>query len=245
MRAAWPVIAAWVLLGASPTLAQEPNPATHIQQMNPTPDARQATEARQINPSAAPLLAPVESVAPDRTIDGSAKRIPTPPALDQLSTERPTAQAGIQLAIEAANAGPAPSPTDRASGRVTTVARPDGPDRCDPQSARRLSVVCDRVIEARASEFSSPDFQPLSAEQRLLATQRQERLAATDVGSAARRLANGELDDSNAALAVASITLGPLVDDEKQDPEAVGSSAAIDAIVAGITTLVTGAPPIP
>ena len=108
-----------------------------------------------------------------------------------------------------------------------------------------MSVVCDRVIEARASEFSSPDFQPLSAEQRLLETQRQQRLATVDVAAAARRLANGELDDSNAALAVASLTLRPAADDEKEDPEALGSTPEIDAIVAGITTLVTGAPPTP
>lgn len=70
------------------------------------------------------------------------------------------------------------------------------------------------------------------------------RPASMDVTTAARRLGNGEFDDSTAALAVASLALGPRAPLEEEE-EAAPDTSAIDAIVAGITTLVTGNPPNP
>lgn len=231
-------------LSAGPVLAQEHNPATHIQQMDPTAPARDAAEARQIGAPTVRLRPMLVDAAPDRAV-GAPPAATTPDAtLDQVSREGPTADPVSQLASADADPGPAPSAEQRAQGRVTAVSRPDGPDRCDPQSPRPPSTACDRVIEARAGEFSSPDFQPLSAEQRLLATERQQRRTESDPASAARRLANGEFDESNAALAVASMTMGLPAEEEKQ-PAPTASSTAIDAIVVGITTLVTGAPPNP
>lgn len=242
MLAAALLIATWFAQSAGPASVQEP---THIEQMNRASDAARATDTRQISPSRSARLSAGETVAPDRTVEGSATGRQASSTLDQLTAERLNAQAGAQLTAEEASAGPAPSTRERASGRVTLVARPDGPDRCDPQGARRQSVVCDRVIEARAGEFSTPDFQPLSPEQRLLATQRQERPAASDAGSAARRLANGEIDESTAALAVASLALRPAPNNDREKDESTADTSAIDAIVAGITTLITGAPPNP
>lgn len=242
MRMLGTLVVAWLSAGA--VMAQEPNPATHIPQMNQTSRPGDATEAGQISASAARLRPIPAAAAPDRVIGGSAV-VPTPVAtLDQLSREGPTAEPVNQLAREDADPGPAPSAAQRAQGRVTAVTRPDGPDRCDPQSPRASSEVCTRVIEARAGEFTSPDFQPLSAEQRLLEMERQQRRAANDPASAARRLANGEFDESNAALAVASMTLRAPEEDERT-PEPTAEASAIDAIVAGITTLITGAPPTP
>ncbi|HST91232.1 MAG TPA: hypothetical protein VLJ13_03460 [Brevundimonas sp.] len=231
-------------LGAGPISAQEPTPATHIQQMNRAARSSDDTEAGQVSAAAARLQPIPAAAAPDRLIGGSAGAARPTASLDQLSREGRTAEPASQLANREADPGPAPSAAQRAQGRVTTVTRPGGPDRCDPQSALRMAVVCDRVIEARAGEFSSPTFEPLSPEQRLLATEREQRRPASDPGSAARRLANGELDESNAALAVASMTLRSPPDEEKT-AEPTAESSAIDAIVAGITTLVTGAPPTP
>lgn len=242
MRGAWALFVA--CLSAGPVLAQDPDAATHIQQMNRTARSSDAAEAGQVSAGAGRLQPVPVAATPDRVIGGSiATPAPATPVV-QLSREGRTAEPVTQLASEDGDPGPAPSAEQRAQGRVTAVARPDGPDRCDPQSTQRTEAVCDRVIEARAGEFSSPDFQPLSPEQRLLATERSQRRAESDPGSAARRLANGEFDESNAALAVASMTLRPS-EEEKKTPEPVAESSAIDAIVAGITTLVTGAPPTP
>lgn len=240
MRSAWPLVVA--CLSAAPVVAQEAATATHIPQMNQTARSSGPAEAGQI--SAARRRGVPEADTPDRLIGGSVGASTPTATLNQLSREGRTAEPAGQLASREADPGPAPSAAQRAQGRVTTVTRPSGPDRCDPQSALRIAVICDRVIEARAGEFPSPDFEPLSPEQRLLAADREQRGLGSDPGAAARRLANGELDESNAALAVASMTLRAPPEEEKL-PAPAAEDIAIDAIVAGITTLVTGAPPTP
>ena len=244
------VLAAIACLGTTPVLAmidigQDASSQTTIQQMNPTvPGQANATGAAQVGSGETAPISTGPATPRDRTLGGSAPAPanPTPPA--QVTSERGRTDAGVQLTTTTPTADATPSPTNRAQGRNTATSTPTGPDRCDPQAGRSLPVACDRVIEARANEFRTPDHQPLSAEQRLLATQRELRPMTTDVGSAARRRAHGQVDESNAALAVASIaSQRPLQADEEE--EATVDTTAVDAIVAGIVNLVTGAPPTP
>ncbi len=61
-------------------------------------------------------------------------------------------------------------PKDRPPGAVTRIG---GHDRCDPQSVQAVYAECLRILELRSAEFSAPEAPKLSAEQRLLAEQRQ------------------------------------------------------------------------
>ena len=179
----------------------------------------------------------------DRILGGSPPPAPAPFVNPQVTGERGSAYSRLDLSAGPANAEAPPSPARRSDGRNTNTAVLTGTDRCDPQQGP-LPVRCDDVIEARASEFRPPETEPLSAEQRLLATQRERRPSSTDFGTATRRLASGEIDTSDAALAVASVAL-----QERQPPardeEVPDEPSALDAIVAGITTLVGGQTPNP
>lgn len=180
----------------------------------------------------------------DRSVEGSSAPASNPIPTSQIGNATSSVEAGPQLAPRDPSVGPSPPAAALAQGRVTAMATPAGLDRCDPQSRTRGAVACDRVIEARAGEFRAPEPQALSAEQQLLASQRDQRDAQMDVSAAARRLANGQIDDSTAALAVASLSFQP-TGRPAEEEEAVVDTSAIDAIVAGITTLVTGQPPSP
>lgn len=242
-----PVVAAVaVLAGISCGAWAQDDPRTIVAQTNTAaPGQASATGATQV---ARPAPTDIDVGPPglrDRRVTGSAPLANGPVPYIQLHQEAPTAEAGRQLSTEPGGVGPAPSAAARAQGRVTTVVTPRGPDRCDPHRGRVLPEGCERVIEARAGDFPAPDPQPLSAEQRLLATQRELRTMSLDVGTATRRLANGQIDDSTAALAVASMALGNRAPADDDDEEPAADTSAIDAIVAGITTLVTGAPPSP
>ena len=69
------------------------------------------------------------------------------------------------------------SPTDSKPGAVNRIG---GTDRCDPQLAQRVYAECLRILELRAGEFDAPQAPTLSAEQRLLAEQRQREEALAD-----------------------------------------------------------------
>lgn len=178
-----------------------------------------------------------------RTLGGSPPPTPAPFVSPQVTGERGSAYSRLDLKTGPASAEAPASPASRSDSRNTSTTTLTGTDRCDPQQGP-LPVRCDEIIEARASEFRTPDTDPLSAEQRLLATQREPRTTSTDFGTATRRLASGEIDNSEAALAVASVAL-----QDRQmparDEEIVEEPSALDAIVAGITTLVGGQQPNP
>lgn len=240
------VAALAVLIGMCCGAWAQDDPRTVVSQTNTAaPGQASATGATQV---ARPASTEVDVAPPalrDRRVTGSEAPTTGPVPYSQLHREAATADAGRQLSTGPGGVGPSPSAAARAQGRVTTVVTPRGPDRCDPQRGRVLPEGCERVIEARASDFPAPDPQPLSAEQRLLATQRELRPMSLDVGTATRRLANGQIDDSTAALAVASMALANRAPANDDDEEPAADTSAIDAIVAGITTLVTGAPPSP
>lgn len=235
-----------VLCGIGCAAWAQDDPRTIVTQTNTVaPGQASATGATQVARPASIDIAVGPPALRDRRLAGSAPPTTEPVPHTQLNQEAATAEAGRQLSTEPGGVGPAPSAAARAQGRVTAVVTPRGPDRCDPQGGRVLPEGCEKVIEARAGDFPAPDPQPLSAEQRLLATQRELRPMSLDVGTATRRLASGQVDDSTAALAVASMTLSNRDPVNDNDEESVTDTSTIDAIVAGITTLVTGAPPTP
>jgi hypothetical protein len=181
---------------------------------------------------------PTTNISSDAPVAGvSADSGPRVRVVTQVTSERGRSDAGSQLTSVAPTADAPASGTDRREGRNTATEVLDGPDRCDPEQRRLPGETCSRVIETRSAEFRAPDVQPLSPEQRLLVAQRELAPVSRDAGTAARRLANGEIDDSNAALAVASIALGgPPPDDDRKDPaaEATGADAIVSAIVSSL-----------
>lgn len=220
-----------LLLGAGslPVLPQDAVPPSQPDAVSGA-DLTQMTEVDQIG-------------SRDRTVVGSPASPFRPPANDQVTAERGAAYSNLDLAGSTPSAAAPPSPSRPADGRDTSAAVPTGPDRCDPRR-RPLPVACDRVIEARAGEFQSPDHAPLSAEQLLLASQGELRPSSTSLTQASRRLASGEPDGSEAGLAVASMALQEAVPPAREEPP-VEDLSALDAIVAGITTVVVGAQPNP
>ena len=147
----------------------------------------------------------VPDVAPtERSTAGSPPPTIQTGVTPQIAIGSPSAQVGRQLAPSEPSVGPSAGSSALAQGRVTSVATPQGRDRCDPQARGAAPASCARVIEARAGEFTAADPRPLSAEQELLAVQREAKSAPMDIGAATRRLANGQFDDATSAVIVAS-----------------------------------------
>lgn len=171
---------------------------------------------------------------------GSADRLPPAyraPAVQLAPEGRPTAEAGPQLTAAQPSADAPTAGTRRVQGRDTTADALAGDDRCDPQARENTDDRCARVIETRSGEFRAPETSPLSPEQRLLIAQRAPQDRPRDVSDAARRLGNGELDDSDASLAIASLALAqPIAPPEEKRPEEAMPSVT-DAIVAGIVSM--------
>ncbi|QYF87819.1 hypothetical protein [Brevundimonas sp. PAMC22021] len=232
-----------VLLASGAAVGQDGS-GVAITQTNPTrPGSSDAARAAQVGAPAAPL--PQAEPRPrDRTVSGSTPPADGPVPYTQVTGERGQAYSRLDLATGRPSAEAPASPARRAEGRNTSTVVPTGPDRCDPQNAQALAA-CARVIETRAGDFPAPNPEPLSPEQRLLATQNEQRTAPNDLGAAARRLANGEVDGSNAALAVASMALNRPAPDE-EDAETPALDAATQAIVAGVIGVIgAGAPVTP
>lgn len=240
-------------LGAGASHAQDGSraDATDASQLS-RPRGAPVTAASQI--SRATPLASGPGQAVDRTIPAA----PEPSAASrattglQLTGERGRVDAGAQLVTSAPSAGPAPTTAQRMAGRDTTTERPQGPDRCDPRARDREARdgdasagglnVCARVIETRALDFPAPNPEPLSPEQRLLVTQRELNPMARDVSSATRRLAEGDVDESNAGLAVASMTLARPATMTDDEDEPAADTSVTDAIVAGVLAAVGQTP---
>jgi len=156
-------------------------------------------------------------------------------APDQLS--RPAATAASQEMLGQVNkakrnAEPPPALSKRSEGRTSSVERVSGNDRCDPANAKKDVPACERVIEARADEYTRLPPPELTPEQHLLLDQ-QSRDDQENVDDAAHRLATtGDADDSNEAFAIAAIVLRrpePQPEPDKQeDPTA---KAAVEAAI--------------
>ena len=156
-----------------------------------------------------------------------------PQPVSQLTTETPTAQPGAQLNNDGPRADAPVSGTNRAQGRNTTAEALAGHDRCDPRSPDEQIRSCARVIETRSAEFSAPEVNPLTPEQRLLVAQRELTERNRDVGDAVRRLGNGDVDYDNVGIIVASQGMGASAPAEEERPESTEPSAT-DAIVSAI-----------
>lgn len=164
----------------------------------------------------------------------------------QVSRERPSAQTPVQLNPARRTAEPAPPLSTVRQGRDTRVSPLSGSDRCDPREAAALgNPLCARVLETRAREFERPPAAPLTAEQRLLAGQRNLDRR-DDTAQAARRLAKGNADLSLEDQGVAATTLGAAQTSEPTGAEQERASelkAIADAITAGVTNGITVLPP--
>lgn len=160
----------------------------------------------------------------------------------QLTREGPAAPAPRQLSNAPRTAEAAPPLSRPAEGRTAAVAPVRGNnDRCDPAAAAAGSRACAAVIENRSAEFTPPAPAPLSPEQRLLADQRARERSGT-VASAARRLANGDVDPDSfeQQMVAAAATRGEGTPPPAEAPAAEPALsqetiAIINAIVAGTT----------
>ncbi|WP_140986285.1 hypothetical protein [Asticcacaulis tiandongensis] len=141
----------------------------------------------------------------------------------QLTSDKPTADAPV-------------SGSTTKQGRNVRAEILRGDDRCDPQNSAERDEACDRVIETRSAEFSAPDVQPLSPEQNLMVRQQSLADSGRDLNSATRRLANGEIDSSNAHLAVSAMALVPPkpAEEEKPGQDMSANDAIVSAIVSGM-----------
>jgi hypothetical protein len=130
------------------------------------------------------------------------------PSGTQISPDLPSAQPLRQLYQGGRSAQPPEALSTPSQGRMGTVARVDGDDRCDSAlPIERRDPACARVIENRASQFSRPERPTLSPEQRIIA-ERRLREAPPSIEAAARRLAHDPNDtESEGAQAVAAIVL--------------------------------------
>lgn len=184
---------------------------------------RDSTSSAQHNEFAAP---PTAAHAPPSQINANTRQAPSP----------------AQLTFGPAVADAPSSPTRRAEGLNTTTQTLTGRDRCDPRETGAAGGICREVIETRAAEFKAPDVQPLSPEQRLMVSQRALTDNNQDLGRATRRLANGDVDDTNAGMAIASLAVASTSQQPDEEPESAEPSAT-DAIVAGIVASLGGQSP--
>ncbi len=106
------------------------------------------------------LMAPAQSEAVNVTTDQLAGDTDERP-LDQLSDPQQSRQNG---------AAEVSSKADSAPGSVVRIG---GRDRCDPQLGEQQLARCLAILELRAGEFQAPAPPQLSAEQKILAEQRE------------------------------------------------------------------------
>lgn len=243
LRSASLLLAALALAGVATAQSR-----TSVEQLERGSGAAAPHEAPQVgsaarDPAPAPQLSTHDGSPGAHQLSGPAEgRTPSPQlsspgagarATDQLAKGRPTAE------------GPTPLSTP-AQGRDPLVERVQGDDRCDPQNLARLSAPerarCAQVIERRSAEFSRPEPPQPSPEERLL---RAQAAAGADARTAARRLAEGEVEDSLAAQAIASGANRTGPEQRASDPRAAEpelspeAQAVIEAIVQGAGASVT------
>jgi hypothetical protein len=167
----------------------------------------------------------------------TAPQVGTPVRTVPPATVAPKTSAASQLSNNRPSAAAPPSGSTRKQGRDTHTEALQGTDNCDPQNGQ-ADEACKRVIETRSDEFSPPPSEPLSAEQSLMVSQ-QKTDSGRDVTAATRRLANGDIDDSNAGLAVS--VMGTTTSSTDDPTAKVESNSTTDAIVSAVVNLVQGA----
>jgi hypothetical protein len=188
-----------------------------------------------------PVVTPPEPIrsAPQVSTRGDSRR-----ATPQLTDERSSGQAPVQLYRGGRTALPAEPLSRPSDGRTAAVARVEGEDRCDP--ARREAGeprVCERVIETRAGEFRRAE-PALSAEEKLLVEQRLREQQASAEAAAQRLAANAGNPDSLDEQSIAAVVLSdpqPLRDAAAE----AGAPADSGSLAEAIAVAVTGAPPAP
>lgn len=245
MRA--PSIAACLALGLTPSIADaqssQAGAAAGVDQIGARTsgrhDASVSQIGRQTGTAAVTTSQPVPSKRPNEFAAPQATAYATPA---QINANADPAPRQTQLTFGPAVADAPSSPTNRAEGRNTATQTLAGRDRCDPRGTTAAAGVCREVIETRSAEFKAPDTQPLSPEQRLIVSQRALAENSQDVGRATRRLANGDVDDTNAGMAIASIMASSARQEQEEEP-APNQPSATDAIVAGIVASLGGQPP--
>ncbi|MFT3995997.1 MAG: hypothetical protein QM667_01205 [Asticcacaulis sp.] len=190
----------------------------------------QVGEAKAVSPEAA--RAP--QIVKPATGDAAAPPQIAPPSVRREVQGAPKTAHGDtpQLTRGKQTADAPESGSTRAQGRNVATEAVSGNDRCDAESPDK-DKGCDDVIETRSAEFTAPDVQPLSPEQKLLASQKALEDSARDVNSATRRLANGEVDASNIGLAASAIGALKPEDkaEQKTDPAAAQQSAIISTVI--------------
>jgi hypothetical protein len=175
--------------------------------------------------------------APMHSAVTTAPQIGTPVRTVPPATVAPKTSATRQLSQNRPSAAAPASGSTRKQGRNTHTEALQGTDICDPQTGK-ADEACKRVIETRSDEFSPPETEPLSAEQSLMISQ-QKADSSRDVTSATRRLANGDVDDSNAGLAISSLGMAKSPTDDATVK--VESNPTTDAIVSAVVNIMQGA----
>jgi hypothetical protein len=247
MRA--PSIAACLALALTPSIANaqssQAGAAAGVDQIGARASAGHDASVSQIgrrNGTGAAAVMTSQPVPPTRPNEFSAPETTAYSTPAQINANADPAPLQTQLTFGPAVADAPSSPTNRAEGRNTTTQTLTGRDRCDPRGTPTANGVCREVIETRSAEFKAPDIQPLSPEQRLIVSQRDLAENSQDVGRATRRLANGDVDDTNAGMAIASIISASSTQGQDEEP-ARAQPSATDAIVAGIVASLGGQPP--
>lgn len=173
------------LLGAvfsAPAHAQERGDAARLDDFA-LPEAQQALRVEQLSDGESSDQ-PQQHV--DRTLGRPVQSDPGGAMPAQLSstgesgavTQLPsTRQSRLSLGTAVSNT------QDSAPGSVVRIG---GQDRCDPQLSQKFYAACLRVLELRSDEFNAPQAPVLSAEQRLLAEQRQREEGSAETSTALR-----------------------------------------------------------
>jgi hypothetical protein len=229
---------------------QDAESRTQVRQTNVSKSVIQTDTAQVSDPGAKPnrLIPTIESrIARNSVLDLQQVQSQQAPnaskTVAQISAAKDNKSAPTQLSPNGRNAQALPALTLRSEGRITTATPLSGRDRCDPRANILPSQTCAAVIENRAADYPLPDHQPLSPEQRLMASQRPAEVDPSNFDSAARRLSSGQSDDTLAGQAIASLTFAPPPPKEKEHETSKGSDAAlVDALVAGIVLQATSPP---
>jgi hypothetical protein len=228
------VVAGLLLAGA----ARAQQSATGMDQIGPAvrPDSAQRSVV-QITVETAPA-APTAPQVSGR--EGGSR------STAQLTSERGGSRASPQLNRETRSTAGVEALSSPAQGRTAAVTRVYGSDRCDARPAPATEEdACARVIETRAAEFERPaaPTDSRSPEERLLA--RDPVGSSTDARLAARRFADGKVEESVAAQAVASGELARRNTDEDRPPdgEVAGEQSVAAALIQAIVNGATAAAP--
>jgi hypothetical protein len=175
------------------------------------PQATQSSRIDQLSTTAAPIA---ENRQPhDRTLASPERTGPPGEMPDQLSQQDDNRRPD-QLSSVAQSRTRTAGVSSTADSEPGAVVHLGGKDRCDPRLDKRELARCLEILELRADEFNAPAPPQLSAEQKLLAEQRERDEELAD-RSTALRLRFATMTEPDADLVsnqeLASIYLGKTV----------------------------------